>query len=183
MGRFRIVVALWGLVTMLALTPAPAGAGEGTCSPPSDGEAFDAATVVFAGELIDSEGVGGGNGPTVRTFAVELVFKGTATAMQAIAEPDLFPFTWRPGQIYLVFVEAGEDGLAIGPCSGTRLLASADAAPFEGGQPPGEGSSGAEGDAGGTDDGLPLVLILAGGTLVGLAAFVGRRMIRSPPSP
>ena len=193
MKRILLVVGLLAASVVIGAQPAAAC----SCAPVTDRDAFDAATVVFAGTVIEKREPKGrpvpgepgvmmvsSGDPATWVFGVERSYKGEVGGTQEVLSPtsgascglELGP----PGTHALVFAHRGEaptylfgrpiphDALYAGLCGGSRRLAGDDAVPV------GLGGSGATRSVGPA---------LAAGTLAGLVALaVALRPANTPTS-
>jgi hypothetical protein len=125
--------------TLLALAvvigPGAAPAAACSCMPTTDTEAFDIATAVFVGEVIDYQAppaaeVMSSTDPAVWTFGVSEVFKGEVTRVQQLVSAvsgASCGLEIEPQGEYLVFAsDSGDPDIRYtsGLCTGTRSTSS-----------------------------------------------------------
>lgn len=139
MGRLIRLVAAGLAAPVLAAAIAIGGAppaGACSCAPIDDATAFEQADAVFVGTLdrFYEPRSTGGDHVAVAVFAVDAVYKGTVTELQAVATPGdeaACGLTVEPATPYVVFGSASSAGLgddlldgfyAVDLCGGTRAV-------------------------------------------------------------
>jgi hypothetical protein len=130
MLRWTAVVLLGGGVGLAALVTAAVPAHACSCAQLDDQTSRGHADVVFVGRLVARQrtttglfGTGSSSEPTILTFTVDGVYKGTAAARQRLSTPlSSGSCGWEPtgDRPWLVFASGSTDTLSTTLCSGNR---------------------------------------------------------------
>jgi hypothetical protein len=193
-----LLAAVLGLVVVVGPSAQPASAC--SCMATTDAEAFERATAVFVGQVVDYQPPATAASMSslddaVWTFRVSEVFKGEVTRVQqlvsAVSGASCGLEIDRQGE-YLVFASDSGDAAIryrTGLCTGTRStatgapeLAVAPTPPLapEGGADPPPAGTGSDRDAGGTSSaGMSGAGWAVAGAALVVAAAVGFRALRS----